>query len=124
MSLPGELHCGPQPWWQLAFLAPCASISDNHWLDDIEITTGTPVAHVPVPVSVALNGQQYGGPTDSLAYTYDTSKSPPPPPPPPPPSNPLHVPPAQLSHRFLQIHQEEGSGELGSEAVLQTQGVC
>ena len=96
----------PPAWWQLAFSAAFDATVDNHWIDDVRIVAGTPTSSVPVPLAVALNGQQYTDIEGALGYTFGSSKSLPPPPSPlspsiPPQSRtpllpPLALPPASL----------------------------
>jgi hypothetical protein len=69
----------PQPDWQLAFSAACAARPDNHWIDNLQVETGTRVADTPVAVSVALNGQQFVDLYESLGYAFETRPQAPPP---------------------------------------------
>ena len=49
----------------MSFSAACAYQPDNHWIDDLRITTGTLAsfeAKTAVPIAIALNGVPiYGG---------------------------------------------------------------
>ena len=57
----------PQRGWQLAFAAASGAGTDNHWLDNLHISTGAHVDRTPIPVTLSLNGQQF---TSEVAYTY------------------------------------------------------
>ena len=67
----GHLGWAPQPDWQLAFSAASGFYADNHWVDDLRIQTGTNVADTVVPVSVALNGQQFVDVAEGLPYAFE-----------------------------------------------------
>ena len=63
----------PQPDWELGFSAAAGAEPANHWIDELRIRTGTLIAStlIPVPLRVALNGQQYVGVHEALAYEFE-----------------------------------------------------
>ena len=61
----------PQPHWRIGLSAACSDEPENHWIDDLRVMTGTYVARTPIPVRVALNGQQYSPLATALGYAFD-----------------------------------------------------
>jgi len=61
----------PRPSWQLAVAASSADDAegtDEHWINDLRVVSGSLLERADVPVRVSLNGQQLHPPTP-LSYT-------------------------------------------------------
>jgi hypothetical protein len=109
----------PQPGWQLIFSSSSSSQPDNHWIDDLRVTTGVHVGDTAVPLNIALNGQQFVEFNGALPFTFESTRYPAPPPPPhspdPPQLPPPQAPSPSASPSQVPIDDTSlGSGEIGS----------